>query len=137
ARCRRRPSSRPATRGWAAPAPARGGGRSPSVPPTAERHDMARIAIVTGGGSGIGRALSRALAARGDTVVVADVDGASAQRVADEIGRSSTASKVDVRDATAVQALVDDTVAAYGRRDLMFNNAGIGVGGDTLELTVA
>jgi NAD(P)-dependent dehydrogenase (short-subunit alcohol dehydrogenase family) len=98
---------------------------------------MARVAIVTGGGSGIGEALSRALAARGDTVVVADIDGASAQRVATEIGAKATAAKVDVRDAAAVQALVDDTVTAHGRLDLMVNNAGIGVGGDVLELTVA
>lgn len=98
---------------------------------------MARVAIVTGGGSGIGEALCRALAARGDTVVVADIDGASAERVAGEIGARAVAAKVDVRDAVAVQALVDDTVAANGRLDLMVNNAGIGVGGDVLELTVA
>jgi NAD(P)-dependent dehydrogenase (short-subunit alcohol dehydrogenase family) len=98
---------------------------------------MARVAIVTGGGSGIGAALCRALAARGDVVVVADIDGASAQRVASEIGATATAAKVDVRDAVSVQALVDDTVAAHGRLDLMVNNAGIGVGGDVLDLTVA
>lgn len=98
---------------------------------------MARVAIVTGGGSGIGEALCRALAARGDTVVVADIDGASAERVASDIGAKAMAAKVDVRDATAVQALVDDTVTAHGRLDLIVNNAGIGVGGDILELTVA
>src|SRR4051812_28103555 len=96
---------------------------------------MARVAIVTGGGSGIGEALCRALAARGDTVIVADIDGASAERVASDI--RGVASKVDVRDATAVQALVDDTVATHGRLDLIFNNAGIGVGGDILDLTIA
>jgi NAD(P)-dependent dehydrogenase (short-subunit alcohol dehydrogenase family) len=68
-------------------------------------------------------------------VVVADIDGAAAQRVAGDIG--ATATKVDVRDASSVQALVDETVAAYGRLDLMFNNAGIGVGGDARELTTA
>jgi NAD(P)-dependent dehydrogenase (short-subunit alcohol dehydrogenase family) len=103
---------------------------------------MARIAIVTGGGSGIGEALCRALAARGDTVVVADIDGAAAERVAGDIGGQSTAAraiaaKVDVRDYDAVKALVDDTVAAHGRLDLIVNNAGIGIGGDVLELTVA
>jgi NAD(P)-dependent dehydrogenase (short-subunit alcohol dehydrogenase family) len=97
---------------------------------------MARIAIVTGGGSGIGEAISRALAARGDTVVVADIDGAAAERVAGDIGQRATSAKVDVRDADAVQGLVDDTVAAHGRLDLIFNNAGIGIGGDVLELTV-
>jgi NAD(P)-dependent dehydrogenase (short-subunit alcohol dehydrogenase family) len=96
-----------------------------------------RIAIVTGGGSGIGAALSRALAARGDTVIVADIDGASAERVAGELGPQANAAKVDVRDAQAVQALVDDTVAAHGRLDLIFNNAGIAIGGDDLELGVA
>jgi NAD(P)-dependent dehydrogenase (short-subunit alcohol dehydrogenase family) len=96
---------------------------------------MSRVAIVTGGGSGIGAAISRALGARGDTVVVADIDGASAQRTADEV--RGTATKVDVRDGAAVQALVDDTVREHGRLDLMFNNAGIGVGGDATELTTA
>jgi NAD(P)-dependent dehydrogenase (short-subunit alcohol dehydrogenase family) len=98
---------------------------------------MAGVAVVTGGGSGIGEALSRALAARGDTVVVADIDGASAERVAGEIGGQAVAAKIDVRDATSVQALVDDTVARHGRLDVMVNNAGIAVGGDALELTLA
>src|SRR4051794_26628271 len=98
---------------------------------------MARVAIVTGGGSGIGEALCRALAARGDTVVVADIDGASAERVASDIGAHATASKVDVRDAALVTALVDETDAHPGRPDLMFNNAGIAVGGDVLELALA
>ncbi|HEU5034293.1 MAG TPA: SDR family oxidoreductase [Mycobacteriales bacterium] len=102
---------------------------------------MARIAIVAGGGSGIGEAVSRALAARGDTVVVADVDGAAAERVAGDITAvqrgAASAAKLDVCDAAAVQAVVDDTVAAHGRLDLMFNNAGIGIGGDSTELTPA
>jgi len=98
---------------------------------------MARVAIVTGGGSGIGAALSRALAARGDTVVVADIDGAAAEKVAGEIGGTAVAAKVDVRDAAGVQALVDDAVDQHGRLDIMANNAGIAVGGDVLELTLA
>src|SRR4051794_39164188 len=118
-------------------APSRSTSRRQSVPPTAEGLDMARIAIVTGGGSGIGRTLSRALVGRGDTVIDADIDRAAAQGVADEIGMDAIAAKDDVREATAVQALVDDAVAAHGRLDLIFNNAGIAVGGDALELTVA
>ena len=98
---------------------------------------MSRVVIVTGGGSGIGEALCRAFAARGDSVVVADIDGASAERVAGDIGAQANAAKVDVRDAAAVQALVDDTVAQHGRLDVMVNNAGIAVGGETLELTLA
>jgi NAD(P)-dependent dehydrogenase (short-subunit alcohol dehydrogenase family) len=99
--------------------------------------DMSRVAIVTGGGSGIGEALSCALATRGDTVVIADIDGASAERVASDIGARATAAKVDVRDASAVQAVVDETVEQHGRLDIMVNNAGIAVGGDALELTLA
>ena len=98
---------------------------------------MTRISIVTGGGSGIGAALSRALVNRGDTVIVADIDGAAAEKIAGDLGPLASAAKVDVRDADAVKALVDDTVAAHGRLDLIFNNAGIAVGGDDLELGVA
>jgi NAD(P)-dependent dehydrogenase (short-subunit alcohol dehydrogenase family) len=98
---------------------------------------MARVAIVTGGGSGIGEALSRALAARGDSVVVADSEGASAERVAGDIGGLASAAKVDVRDAAAVQSVVDEAVERHGRLDVMVNNAGIAVGGDVLELTLA
>jgi NAD(P)-dependent dehydrogenase (short-subunit alcohol dehydrogenase family) len=102
---------------------------------------MARIAIVTGAASGIGRALATALAARGDTVVVADVDGDGAGRVAGELTRhgpgAATPAVVDVRDAGAVQALVDRARDTYGRLDLMMNNAGIGIGGDACELLLA
>lgn len=94
-----------------------------------------RSAIVTGGASGIGRALSTRLAAEGAHVVVADVDGDGARRVATEIG--GTAAPVDVRDAEAVQALVDDVADRHGSIDLLFNHAGISLGGLTHELTTA
>jgi NAD(P)-dependent dehydrogenase (short-subunit alcohol dehydrogenase family) len=102
---------------------------------------MARIAIITGAASGIGRALAGALAARGDTVVLADVDGDGAERAARELARqgpgTATAAAVDVRDASAVQALVDVTRDRHGRLDVMVNNAGIGVGGEARELLLA
>lgn len=100
---------------------------------------MARIAIVTGGASGIGAALGAALAAGGDTVVLADVDVLGAEVVAEQIvgdGGQATAAKLDVRDAEAVRELVDRTVAERGRIDLMVNNAGIGMGGDSAELSL-
>ncbi|HEX2284879.1 MAG TPA: SDR family NAD(P)-dependent oxidoreductase [Mycobacterium sp.] len=91
-------------------------------------------AIVTGGGSGIGAALCRALVAAGAEVVCTDIDGAAAERTAAALGARS--SRVDVTDAAAVQAAVDEVVSRAGRLDLMFNNAGICWGGDTELLTL-
>jgi NAD(P)-dependent dehydrogenase (short-subunit alcohol dehydrogenase family) len=91
-----------------------------------------RIAIVTGGASGIGRALCEELARRGATVIVADINLPGAQDVARAIGASAAC--LDVRDAAKMQALVADTVQRHGRLDIMINNAGIGVGGELHEL---
>ncbi|MCR6031589.1 SDR family NAD(P)-dependent oxidoreductase [Nocardioides sp. zg-579] len=98
-----------------------------------------RHALVTGGGSGIGAALVRALVAAGAHVVVADLDEVAAQRVAEAAAGPGTARAVrlDVTDAAAVQAVVDDVVARAGRIDLVFNNAGITFGGETEDLTLA
>ncbi|MGE2719168.1 SDR family NAD(P)-dependent oxidoreductase [Mycolicibacterium celeriflavum] len=88
-------------------------------------------ALVTGGGSGIGAALCRALAAAGADVVCTDVDGDAAERTTAGLGGKARAARLDVTDAAAVQAAVDDVVNRAGRLDLMFNNAGIVWGGDT------
>jgi NAD(P)-dependent dehydrogenase (short-subunit alcohol dehydrogenase family) len=93
-------------------------------------------ALVTGGGSGIGAALCRALVAAGADVVCTDVDGDAAQRTAAGLGTKARAARLDVTDAAAVQAAVDDVVNRSGRLDLMFNNAGIVWGGDTELLTL-
>lgn len=95
-------------------------------------------AIVTGAGSGIGAALCRALVAAGADVLCTDIDGdAAAKTAAGLAGRGSArAATLDVTDAAAVQAAVDDVVARTGRIDLMFNNAGIAWGGDTELLTL-
>ena len=98
-----------------------------------------QTALVTGGASGIGRAICEELARRGATVVVADIQLPGAQAVAQAIGDSggcAFATHVDVRQAAGVQALVDDTVRQHGRLDYIFNNAGIGVGGEIRDLTV-
>jgi len=93
-------------------------------------------AIVTGAGSGIGAALCRALVHAGAEVVCTDVDGEAAETVAAELGDGVRAAQLDVTDAAAVQASVDEVVNRAGRLDLMFNNAGICWGGDTELLTL-
>jgi NAD(P)-dependent dehydrogenase (short-subunit alcohol dehydrogenase family) len=98
------------------------------------------IAVVTGGASGIGRAIATSLVARGDTVVVADIDAEGAQRVADRLGtlRRGRAAAVglDVTDAEAVAKVYGQVRDEHGTLDLVFNNAGIAIGGLAEELTL-
>jgi NAD(P)-dependent dehydrogenase (short-subunit alcohol dehydrogenase family) len=94
-----------------------------------------QVAIVTGGGSGIGAALVRAMAAREATVVIADIDDAAAESVAKEFS-NVTAVTLDVRDAAAVADLVRQVAAEHDKLDFMFNNAGIAVGGLVEEFTL-
>ena len=91
------------------------------------------VAIITGGASGIGRALSEALGRRGASVVLADRQLTLAQEVAtgiQERGGQASAVELDVTDSTAVDQLVRATVQTHGRLDYMFNNAGIAIGGE-------
>ena len=96
-----------------------------------------KTAIVTGAGSGIGRALSLAMTRRGARVAVTDINGESAQRVAAECGPAACARQMDVRDAHAVQAVTDEIVREHGSLDFMFNNAGLGRGGETDEIPLS
>jgi NAD(P)-dependent dehydrogenase (short-subunit alcohol dehydrogenase family) len=90
-------------------------------------HDFSgKVAIVTGGGSGIGEATAVLLAERGAKVLVADQDAAAAERVAKQIGPAALAFTVDVSDPQACEAMVRTTVDAFGRLDIAVNNAGIG-----------
>lgn len=95
-------------------------------------------AIVTGAGSGIGAALCRALVTAGADVACTDIDGVAAAQTAAGLAGPGTArsATLDVTDAAAVAAAVDEVVARAGRLDLMFNNAGIAWGGDTELLTL-
>jgi NAD(P)-dependent dehydrogenase (short-subunit alcohol dehydrogenase family) len=91
-----------------------------------------KIAVVTGGGSGIGRALALALAREGASVVVADVDGAAAEetlRQTAAAGGKGMAVRTDVARREEVLALADRVFDQYGRTHLLFNNAGVVVHG--------
>ena len=88
-----------------------------------------KVAVVTGGASGIGRGIGRALAARGADVVVADVDAARARDVASELARSGVRSigvACDVTDRQSVEALAERAWTEMGHVDILCNNAGVG-----------
>jgi rhamnulose-1-phosphate aldolase/alcohol dehydrogenase len=97
-----------------------------------------RIAFVTGGGSGIGKAIAHRLAAEGACVVVADIDGSSAAEVAAELGGPDVAIGVqaDVADEAQVAQAIRATVLAFGGIDLVVNNAGLSISRPLLETTI-
>jgi NAD(P)-dependent dehydrogenase (short-subunit alcohol dehydrogenase family) len=95
-----------------------------------KEHDMTdRIAVVTGAGRGIGREIAVVLAEAGATVACADMDGSTAEDSAGHLrgafGGDHAAFTVDVRDSAAVTALCERVIGAFGRADVLVNNAGI------------
>jgi NAD(P)-dependent dehydrogenase (short-subunit alcohol dehydrogenase family) len=98
-----------------------------------------KVAIVTGAASGIGRCLAQVLARQGSHVVMVDVQ----PQVVEAAGKMQSAGGsvhgvvVDVRDAGAVAAVVEETTKAHGRLDFIFNNAGIVVAGDAAAMPPA
>jgi NAD(P)-dependent dehydrogenase (short-subunit alcohol dehydrogenase family) len=92
-----------------------------------------RVALVTGGGSGIGRASAHALAQAGAHVAVSDIDEDAARAVAGEIG-GGEAHRLDVADEAAVEAVVGAIMGRHGRIDILVNNAGLGARMPTVEL---
>lgn len=99
-----------------------------------------QVAIVTGGGSGIGRASCLALAQAGAKVVVANRTMSKAEAVATEIetaGGEALAVQVDVSQSASMQQMVTQTVAHFGGVDILFNNAGISPAGSVTEITEA
>ena len=99
-----------------------------------------RVAIVTGGGGGIGLALAERLAQQGARVVIAEIDAASLEKAASRIagaGGAVRARRVDVSDLAAVQELVAEVAAAEGRIDYLFNSAGTMFSGEIQEMDSA
>lgn len=94
-----------------------------------------KIGVVTGGASGIGRALAQIMVQEGMRVLIADVEAGRLQRTADELGVLAVAT--DVSDAGQMQALAQRAVAEYGTVHLLCNNAGIGPMAAVAELTLA
>ena len=97
-----------------------------------------KIALVTGGGAGIGRAVSETFAREGAQVVVADIDGDAAKETADAIVKASgtaLAHTVDITETAQVQALMETIKDAHGRLDVLVNNAGVGARADFRHLT--
>jgi NAD(P)-dependent dehydrogenase (short-subunit alcohol dehydrogenase family) len=96
-----------------------------------------KVAIVTGGASGIGRAVCEELGRRGTATIVSDVNLEGAQAVSKTIsgnGGIASAAGLDVTEAEEISKLIDQTVAEHGRLDYMFNNAGINIGGEARDL---
>lgn len=99
-----------------------------------------KVTIVTGGASGIGKAVCAALGKEGATVIVADINGAGAAAVAEAIrtaGGKAESHALDVTRTADLERMIEDVAAAHGRLDYMFNNAGIAVSGELRDLTHA
>jgi len=107
-----------------------------------EKELARRIVLVTGAGSGIGRAIARRLAAEGAHVVAGDVDGASARRTAEDIakevgGGRALGLEMDVTREASVRAAFEETVLAYGGLDVLVSNAGIAHSSPVVRLGLA
>jgi NAD(P)-dependent dehydrogenase (short-subunit alcohol dehydrogenase family) len=110
-----------------------------STIPILERFKLdTRVALVTGGGQGIGRAFCHALAEAGAAVAVVDMDATAAETVAEECskkGAKSFAVRADVTDPEQVRAMVDKVIGHWGKLTIGVNNAGIGMWVDSEKMT--
>lgn len=100
-----------------------------------QRFDQ-RVAVVTGGASGIGLAITRRLAAEGARVVIGDINAEQAERVCRELGPTVIATRVDVRVESDVAAMVALAVERFGALDLAFNSAGLGTHVEIVDMPV-
>lgn len=95
-----------------------------------------KVAVITGGGSGIGAATARRVVAEGGSVMIADLDGAAAERLAAELGDRTAPFTLDVTDLEAVEQMMAAAVDEFGKLDIVFNNAGISSMGRVDEIDV-
>lgn len=101
---------------------------------------VGKIAIVTGAGQGIGEAIARRFAAEGARVVIAERERDRGEVVAGQLcdsGAEALCIQTDVSDTKSIEAMVAETVSAFGPPDILVNNAGIAVFGDPLQITDA
>lgn len=84
-----------------------------------------RVAVVTGGAQGLGRAIADQMVAEGARVVIADIDLDAARAASDQIGSDAVAVRCDVTSEVDVATVIDEAVASFGRFDVMVNNAGV------------
>ena len=97
-----------------------------------------KIALVTGAGAGIGRAIALGMAAEGASVAAADIDLAAAQKtVAAMNSNQALAIQADCGDVASIDAMIEKTVAQFGRLDVIVNNAGVTRFSDIMDLTEA
>ena len=94
-----------------------------------------KVAVITGGGSGLGLAMAKRLAAAGMAIVLADIDESALDEAAAEIPGETTTFRADVTDFDAVAALAAHASERYGRVNLLCNNAGIAAFGGVLEMS--
>lgn len=84
-----------------------------------------KVAVITGGASGIGRASAQLFVREGARVMIADIDADRGSQLAQELGEGTCFRRTDVSDAEDLQALIDDTLSTFGGLHVMFNNAGV------------
>lgn len=97
-----------------------------------------KVALVTGGGRGLGEAICRTLAREGAHIAVGDINLADATRVSsaiNQMGRKAVAIKADVSSEKEVKAMVARTIEAFGTIDMLINNAGISYQGSVAEMS--
>jgi D-threitol dehydrogenase (NAD+) len=96
-----------------------------------------KVALVTGGASGIGGAIAEAYAAKGAQVAIVDLNGETAQKHADAVGNGARAFACDVSDPASVEAAVAAVIEAFGRVDILVNSAGVVMLAPAEEISVS